>query len=128
EMSGLAEFPRIADVPYFLTLSPYASYWFTLQHEPMQMAPKVAVASDPNAVIAEGLPALLVGADWETVMDSATRTVLERQALAPFLQRQAWFNPSAMEIRRVRFSDWTRTRGGDHPAFISIVSVEGVDG
>ena len=34
EMNGLTEFPRIAEQPYFLTLGPYASYWFTLQHEP----------------------------------------------------------------------------------------------
>ncbi len=37
EMAGLTEFPRIGEQPYFLTLGPYASYWFTLQHEPMQM-------------------------------------------------------------------------------------------
>jgi maltose alpha-D-glucosyltransferase/alpha-amylase len=128
EMSGLTEFPRIADVPYFLTLGPYASYWFTLQHEPMQMAPKVTAPSDPDAAIAENLPALLVGADWQTVMDGATRTVVERQALAPFLQRQGWFNSKSMEIRRVRFTDWMGIRSGAHPAFVSIVSVEGVDG
>src|SRR4249919_3802158 len=40
EMSGLAEFPRIGDRPYFLSLGPYASYWFILQHEPMQSAPR----------------------------------------------------------------------------------------
>ena len=31
EMAGLTEFPRIGEQPYFLTLGPYASYWFTLQ-------------------------------------------------------------------------------------------------
>src|SRR5437764_3713219 len=31
EMSGLTEFPRIGETPYFLTLGPYAYYWFTLQ-------------------------------------------------------------------------------------------------
>jgi maltose alpha-D-glucosyltransferase / alpha-amylase len=128
EMSGLTEFPRIADVPYFLTLGPYASYWFTLQLEPMQLAPKVRAASNPNAAIADGLPALLIGADWQTVMDGATRTVLERQALAPFLQRQRWFSSRSIEIRRVRFSDWACLRSGAHPAFLSIVSVEAVDG
>ena len=38
EMGGLTEFPRIGDQPYFLTLGPYASYWFTLQREPLQIA------------------------------------------------------------------------------------------
>src|SRR5437899_66964 len=47
EMFGLTEFPRISEQPFFLTLGPYASYWFSLQHEPMQMAPRVT-SSDPN--------------------------------------------------------------------------------
>ena len=29
EMNGLTEFPRIGDRPYFLTLGPYAAYWFS---------------------------------------------------------------------------------------------------
>jgi maltose alpha-D-glucosyltransferase / alpha-amylase len=127
EMAGLTDFPRIADAPYFLTLGGYASYWFTLRHEPVRMAPKVTATSDPNAAIVEALPALLIGNDWQTVMDSATRTVLERQALTPFLRRQGWF-PAQLEIRRVRFSDWGRVKDGAHPAFVSIVSVEDVNG
>ncbi len=37
EMSGLTEFPRVGDQPYFLTLGPYAVYWFTLRQESMQV-------------------------------------------------------------------------------------------
>src|SRR5205085_4369696 len=68
EMNGLTEFPRIGDAPYFLTLGPYASYWFALQHEPMQMLPKVSAAVDPNAAIADALPALLMGVEWQNVL------------------------------------------------------------
>ena len=32
EMFGLTEFPKIDDHPYFLTLGPYAFYWFRIQH------------------------------------------------------------------------------------------------
>jgi maltose alpha-D-glucosyltransferase/alpha-amylase len=31
EMFGLTEFPRIGDLPYFLTLPGYYSYWFRLK-------------------------------------------------------------------------------------------------
>ena len=31
EMLGLTEFPRIGDLPYVLTLGPYAFYWFRVQ-------------------------------------------------------------------------------------------------
>jgi maltose alpha-D-glucosyltransferase/alpha-amylase len=128
EMSGLTGFPRIADSPYFLTLGPYASYWFTLLPDPMQMVPTVTASSDPDFAIAESLPSLLVGADWQTLMDSATRTVLERQALVPFLQRQRWFGSRPAPLRHARFSDWTRIRSGPHPSFVTIVSLESGDG
>jgi len=127
EMGGLTEFPRIGDRPYFLTLGAYASYWFTLQHEPMQMTHRASVTNDPNAAILEALPSLLVGADWQNVLDGGTRAVLERQALTPFLQRQRWFASKAREIRRATFSDWTTLRTGRDPSFLTVVSVEYAD-
>src|SRR5437762_3271472 len=54
EMSGLTEFPRISETPYFLTLGPYAYYWFTLQHEPVQKTAKAAAPIDPNAALVDG--------------------------------------------------------------------------
>src|SRR5207247_4437636 len=67
EMFGLTEFPRVGEQPYFLTLGPYASYWFSLQRAPLQIsqtAPRAEAPPDPNKVIADALPALLVGVDW----------------------------------------------------------------
>jgi maltose alpha-D-glucosyltransferase/alpha-amylase len=123
EMGGLAEFPRIGEQPYFLTLGPYASYWFTLQQDPIQIAARATTASDPHAVIVESLPALLVGADWRNLLDGGTRGVLERQALPAFLQRQRWFAASR-EIRQARFVDWTTLRAGSNPSFLTVASVE----
>jgi maltose alpha-D-glucosyltransferase/alpha-amylase len=128
EMWGLTEFPRISEQPYFLTLGPYAVYWFSLQHGPMQMAPRVSAAVGSETPFAERLPSLLVGVDWQTVLDSGTRAVLEREALRPFLQRQRWFASKTREIRQIRFADWARIRGGSDPAFLAIVSVEYADG
>jgi len=128
EMSGLTEFPRIAEAPYFLTLGPYASYWFTVQHDSIQIAPRASTAQDPSAAVREALPALLAGVDWQRLLDSGTRTVLERQALVPFLQRQRWFTSKSREVRRAWFSDWTTLRNGTTPTFLSVVSVEFADG
>ncbi len=128
EMNGLTEFPRIGDEPYFLTLGPYASYWFLLQQDPMQMAAKVAAPSDANASVLESMYSLLVGPDWTNVLDSGTRTVLERHALLPFLHRQRWFASAPRQPRQARFTDWAPLRGGASPAFFTIVSVEYADG
>ena len=128
EMGGLTEFPRIGDQPYFLSLNGYASYWFTLQHEPLQTSPRATAPSDPNALIRDSLPRLLVGTDWQNMLDSGTRTVLEREALAPFIQRQRWFGSKSREIRHARFSDWVPVRRGSEPAFLTIVSLTYADG
>jgi maltose alpha-D-glucosyltransferase/alpha-amylase len=128
EMAGLTEFPRIGTSPYFLSLGPYASYWFALQQAPMQMAPRVTPSRDAASAIAESLPALLVGVDWQTVLDGGTRTVLERRALVPFLQRQRWFASKSREVTGARFVDWTTLRAGAHPAFLTIVAVDYADG
>src|SRR5262249_43687278 len=128
EMVGLTEFPRIAEAPYFLTLGPYAVYWFAIRHESMQVRAKAAALPDPNVAIAEAVPALLMGVDWQNMLDAATRGILERQALAPFLQRQRWFASKSRTIRAVRFSDWTLVRKGHTPAFLAIVSADYTDG
>src|SRR5262249_52815576 len=95
-----------------------------LQEGPMQGSPKANAPVDPNAAIAEGLPALLMGVEWQNLLDAATRGILERQALAPFLQRQRWFASKSRTIRDVRFSDWTMLRGGHTPAFVAVVSAD----
>ena len=128
EMSGLTEFPRVEDKPYFLTLGPYAVYWFTLRQESMQVTPRATPPVDPNAAIVETLPVLLMGVEWNNVLDGGTRRVLERQALLPFLRRQRWMVPAAREIRQARFADWTMLRASATPSFLAIVAIEYVDG
>jgi maltose alpha-D-glucosyltransferase/alpha-amylase len=128
EMHGLSEFPRIGSDPYFLTLSAYASYWFTLQQDSMAVTPRAAAPADSDAAIVDALPSLLMGVDWTNMLEGGTRGVLERQALVPFLRRQRWMVPAAREIRQARFADWTPLRAGDRPAFLTIVNVEYVDG
>jgi maltose alpha-D-glucosyltransferase/alpha-amylase len=127
EMKGLTEFPRIGDQPYFLTLGPYGSYWFTLQQGAMPVTQRATLPADADTAIRDALPALLMGVDWNNLLDAGTRAVLERQALLPFLRRQRWMAPER-EIRQARFADWAPLRGGQHPAFLAVVTVDYVDG
>src|SRR4029453_13107289 len=106
EMLGQTDFPRISDGPYFMTLGPYASYWFALHEQPHQAALRAAPV-DPAVDFLEALPALLVGANWESVLDAATRATLERQALIQFLARQPWLVSKSGQIQQARFSEWT---------------------
>jgi maltose alpha-D-glucosyltransferase / alpha-amylase len=116
EMLGLTEFPRIGDLPYFLTIGPYAFYWFRLQ---------AVSAPAPGAMQA---PGLFVGAAWETLLEGTVRTLIERERLLPFLQRQRWFGGKARKTRQARFSDWGVLRRGPQPIFMTLVEVEYEEG
>jgi maltose alpha-D-glucosyltransferase / alpha-amylase len=121
EMLGLTEFPRIGELPYFLTLAGYGFYWFRLQQVPTSVTARTAPET-PEA-IAE-VPALLMGAAWDTLLDGNVRTLLERDLLVPFLQRQRWFGGKARPVRGAKFSDWGLLRGGSQPIFLTLVDVE----
>jgi maltose alpha-D-glucosyltransferase/alpha-amylase len=125
EMLGLTEFPKIGEQPYFLTLPPYCFYWFRLQLAPTPLAAQRAPASAPPV---EALPAFFMGVAWDTLLDGNVRTLIERESLVPFLQRQRWFGGKARTVRSARFVDWGVVRRGEHPSFITIVEVDYVDG
>jgi maltose alpha-D-glucosyltransferase/alpha-amylase len=74
------------------------------------------------------MPALLVGAAWETLLEGNVRTLIERDLLMPFLQRQRWFGGKARAMRQARFSDWGMLRRSPQPLFLTLVDVEYVDG
>ena len=125
EMLGLTEFPRIGELPYFLTLPPYTFYWFRLQEA---AAPIAVQRVTETAAPIETLPVFFMGTAWETLLDGNVRTLIEREALLPFLMRQRWFGGKARELRAARFVDWGLLRKSQHPAFATIVDADYGDG
>jgi len=124
EMLGQAQFPRIGDEPYFLTLSAYGFYWFQLQEAVVPVTSRVAPPLPEHLE----LPTLFAGVVWDSILDGSARTILERQSLGPFLARQRWFGGKARTVVRARFIDWTTLRRGAHPAFLTVVEVQYGDG
>ena len=125
EMLVLTEFPRIGELPYFLTLAGYAFYWFRLQQSPAADH-RAGGARDGGA--GGEAPALFMGVAWDTLLDGNVRTLIERDLLMPFLQRQRWFGGKARSVRSARFIDWGLLRRGPQPLFITIVEVTYDDG
>jgi maltose alpha-D-glucosyltransferase/alpha-amylase len=117
ELLGQTEFPRLTEEPYFLTLAPYGFYWFQLKEAVVPVTARVAAAPEEPAA----LPVLFAGVVWESLLDGGMRTLLERQALVPFLERQRWFGGKARHLVTARIVDWTMLRRGAHPAFLVVV-------
>jgi maltose alpha-D-glucosyltransferase / alpha-amylase len=125
EMLGPTEFPRIGELPYFLTLAGHNFYWFRLQQAPSPItAQRVAETAAPI----ETLPAFFMGVAWDTLLEGNVRTLIERESLVPFLQRQRWFAGKARTLRAARFVDWGVVRKGPDPLFLTIVEADYEDG
>src|SRR5687767_8683514 len=92
EMLGLTEFPRIGELPYFLTLGGYAFYWFRLQ---LSAAPITERAPREEPADVQEAPALFMGVAWDTLLEGNVRTLIERDLLGNFLRRQRWFGGKA---------------------------------
>ena len=124
EMLGQTEFPRITDQNYFLTLAPYGFYWFQLQEVVTDITARTApVQEEPSTV-----PALFAGVVWDSILDGSMRSIIERQALVSFLERQRWFGGKARPLASAKFVDWATLRKGAHPAFLTIVEAVYKDG
>jgi maltose alpha-D-glucosyltransferase/alpha-amylase len=124
EMLGHTQLPRIGETPYFLTLAPYGFYWFQLQESVVSAASRTAPIYDEHPAV----PALFAGVVWDAMFDGSMRTIVEKRALVPFLERQRWFGGKARAVAGARFVDWGTLRRGAHPSFLTIVEVQYRDG
>ena len=129
EMLGDTEFPRIGELPYFVTLGPYASYWFLLREtvEPPPPARPVP-RSAPKPPDALDLRPLLLGLDWSSAFDTATHEILERDYLPVHLATRRWFAGAARRLRSVRIRDHIRLGDSTEPAFVTLLDVSFDDG
>lgn len=93
ELFGLTRFPPIGQWPYFLTLGPYAFYWFRLEW-----------ASDEAEPLSAKLPACSIAERWDTLFDGKPLGCLEA-ALPAYLKRQRWFAGKARPMQRVKLLD-----------------------
>jgi maltose alpha-D-glucosyltransferase/alpha-amylase len=119
ELIGNTELPEVTADPYFLTLAPHGFFWFQLS----QVAKPIVLQRPRLQGREEPVPKLLVSAVWQSLLDSATRAIIERDALLPFLQRQRWYAGKAKQARKARFVDWALL-DAEPPLFLCVVEVE----
>ena len=96
---GGSAFPPIGQLPYLLTLPPYAFYWFILTTEAAM--PHWHIAA-PQAM--PELTTLVLRSGLANVLDSANRQIVETEALPPYIARRRWFAAKDKRIESTKLT------------------------
>ncbi len=121
EMIGHTEFPQIGELPYFLTLGPHAFFWFRLEPQ----AEPIRVHTGGAAADLSSLPWISIEAGYDELFGADYRFTLANDVLAPFMQRQRWFQGKAREVASTHLLDRAKFGAG---FFVVLVGVEYADG
>ena len=83
ELFGHLRFPAVGELPYFVTLGPHGFYWFSLELEPAETAPK--------------RPSFRVSGQWDAVFRGPARRQFEA-FLPSYLTERRWFGHKGRRI------------------------------
>jgi maltose alpha-D-glucosyltransferase/alpha-amylase len=102
EMIGHTEFPRIGELPYFLTLGPHAFYWFLLKSETAPIT--LRTAPEPKSEPVVPITVTLSG-EWHSLLAEPARSTLEQSVILQFFAKQRWFAGKARQVARLQLVD-----------------------
>ena len=118
EMFGGAEFPRISDGRYFLSLGPHAWYWFTLQPQ------RIEAAREPASPDRLDVPELMLADGWADLLESPEQL---GQVLPSYIAVQRWFGAKARRIKAASVGASVAIPYAQGQAHIALVSVQYAD-
>ncbi len=99
DLTGGSTFPPIGQLPYLLTLPPFAFYWFTLSTDASlpawHLPAPEAMAELRTLVLRQGIAEILV---------PEARRLIEEEALPAYLTRRRWFASKDDKISSIRLS------------------------
>jgi maltose alpha-D-glucosyltransferase/alpha-amylase len=127
ELFGRSLFPRVGELPYLLTLTPYAFFWFALC--PRQEAPlRVGDGDGRPGVVETEVPVLSVSGEWDDILRGPARRALE-QALPRYLRERRWFAGKPRAVQSARIADAIHLRELKQPieGYFVLVDVDYAD-
>nr|MBA3966502.1 maltose alpha-D-glucosyltransferase [Nitrospirales bacterium] len=117
---GRSKFPAIGDLPYLLTLSGHAFYWFSL--EPVEAGtPKAPGKAD------QGLPTITIAKDWDNLIQKREKVKLEN-ILPQYLQGRRWFGGKARIMQFVEITETIPLPQENPLAVLALIRVEYTEG
>jgi maltose alpha-D-glucosyltransferase / alpha-amylase len=123
ELFGHTRFPPIGDLPYFLTLGPYAFYWFELHPERMQASVTMPAPGE--------VPTLRLAGDLDSALEGSAKARLE-SILPADLKARRWFAGKARTIQSAQLDQAIPVPLPGQPAdlrtFVTLLRVDYTDG
>ncbi len=121
EVFGQAEFPRIGEAPYFITLSPYAFYWFSIESRQPEL---IDLQTRPVEV---SVPTVALTGEWMDLYKRGRRPILEA-ALLSYVRQRRWFGSKARHTRLVEIEDAISMPYDKSAAHLVLVRIEYFEG
>ncbi|ACY16594.1 maltose alpha-D-glucosyltransferase [Haliangium ochraceum] len=94
EMFGRSHFPRIGSEPYFLSLAPYAFYWFEL-----------ASPSEGDVDTSYPLPTIDVPGPWSSLLTVARQATKLARVCGQYAPHARWFRAKSRTISKASITD-----------------------
>ena len=117
EVMGRAEFPVITEKPYFLTLSPHAVLWFSLEASARQ-----------DLTGQSRIPEVLtVECEWQEILTGDRRRLVEPHLLS-FLSRKPWFRATGRLVKSAQIQEAIVLPAGARQCFLLILFIEYMEG
>ncbi len=114
DVVGGSVFPPASQLPYLLTLPPYAFYWFQLATQ--------AQLPDWRAGSPEALPefaTLVIRRRLEEALAGHNLAVIETEILPAYLPKRRWFASKGEHLRGVRIAYAVRLRASSDPVVLA---------
>jgi maltose alpha-D-glucosyltransferase/alpha-amylase len=116
ELFGRTEFPRVGELPYFVTLGPHAFHWFELRSAETDVAEPTGTRE----------PAV-IGRDWDELFEQP-RTALLGGLLQDWIRSRRWFGGKARTIQGCHIAEAIPLAFDDTEARLLLVRVDYLDG
>lgn len=96
EIFGRTQFPQIAESPYFLSIAPYAFYWFSLKLQPSLI---------PLPKRQTNLTTLAVSGKWQNIFSQRDLKNTLELILSDYLYNCRWFNGKNRTIQSTQITE-----------------------
>lgn len=119
EISGQINFPKIGELPYFITLSPYSFYWFSLEKEKILSHEKQSPGRQIPTLI---LPRFNWPHDFTKLLANKVESILPQ-----YLQASLWFRSKSQKIKSTSFINTFQLPKKNSQFILSFLEVTYID-